>query len=277
MVREPQKIVFGEIDGVALSIWHYETHQIKKEKPIIYLHGGGFVYGDAKDLPQPYIDLFLDAGHDFIAIQYPLAPEVKLKEIIEKIIEGINWFLDNKSNNSAYILFGRSAGAYLAIRAANQILKKPTALFLFYGYHTITEASFNVPNRHYLQYAKITSSAIEKLKQPKPIFTGDKETRFAFYVYYRQTGNWISEVLHPNEKPATYSLSNEQLKQLPPAFVAASSQDPDVPFRISKKMASFIPNSHLEIVEAKEHDFDRTQVDIAIPVYQKMIIWAKNI
>lgn len=275
MAREPQKMTYSEINGVPLSLWYYETHQSKKEKPIIYLHGGGFVYGEARDLPQPYIDLFLDTGHDFIAIEYPLAPEVKLKEIIEKIIAGIEWYLENNSDASHYILFGRSAGAYLALQATIQLTQKPASLFLFYGYHTILEASFNAPNRHYLQYAKINASTIEKLKQPKPIFTGDKETRFAFYIYYRQTGSWISEVLHHHEKPATYSLSNEQLKQLPPAFIAASSQDPDVPFRISKKMATFIPNSHLEMIESKEHDFDRTQINQAIPLYKKMITWEK--
>lgn len=276
MRKEPKKIIYDASDTVPFSLWHYETNHLKKEKPILYLHGGGLVSGDAQDLPESYIDIFLDAGHDFIAIEYPLAPEATLEKIIAHTIKAVNFFLGINSHYSSYILFGRSAGAYLALQVANGISHKPNVLFLFYGYHTLVEASFNVPNRHYLQYAKITTRTIEQIKKSTHPYKVNKENRFALYVHYRQTGTWIKDILHPSEQPKTYSLVAEQLQKLPPAFVVASSGDPDVPFKISKKIATLIPNSHLETVDSKEHDFDRTPTPLALSIYNKMTAWEKQ-
>lgn len=41
---------------------------------ILYLHGGGLLYGDRDDLPEPYRNLLLDAGYTLYCLDYPLAP-----------------------------------------------------------------------------------------------------------------------------------------------------------------------------------------------------------
>lgn len=271
--------IYDTIEGTDLHLHFYKSTKNRQEKVIIYIHGGGFVYGSAHDLPEPYILQITQAGYDLLLLEYPLAPEVKLGQILNSLESGVHWFikyalsrLDLKSTD--YILFGRSAGAYLSALLSHRLQVKPEALWLFYGYYSLQEAAFRVPSRHYLQYPRIEDAVAKQLKQSKILVEGPKETRFSLYIYYRQSGKWISDVLDKSEKPADYSLSREQLAELPPTFLAASTGDSDVPYRISKRMANSIPNTHLETIDSNEHDFDRTTTDsIGKNVYSKALEW----
>lgn len=275
----PITFPFSLIDGAPLQLCFYRAQQNRKNKTILYLHGGGLVYGSADDLPDEYLHLILEKGYDFATLQYPLSPEAKLNTIFEKILEGLEWFQENhqkkaQADTGDYILFGRSAGAYLALYAAHHMKIKPKALLLLYGYYSLQEASFRVPSRHYLAFPKLEEKVIRQLIQEKPLVDGPKETRFSLYIHYRQTGEWVKEMMPPNEKPSTYSLTLQDLQELPPAFISASLHDPDVPYSISKKMADNIPGSHLETIASNEHDFDRTTTQtLGKMTYQKMLAW----
>ncbi|AZP03486.1 alpha/beta hydrolase [Jeotgalibaca ciconiae] len=282
-MQNSRVVSYGSIEGVPIHLTLYLAETNRKNKTILYLHGGGFVYGTADDLPETYLKQLLEAGYDFVTLEYPLAPEVKLDVMIQKIIEGIDWFLLHYSdelslNSNEYILFGRSAGAYLSVQVTQRMRQKPQALLLLYGFHTLQEASFRVPSRHYLTFPKVEDRLVKGITKGKPVVNGLKETRFAIYIHYRQAGNWIKEILNSEDKPSNYTLSNSELSQLPPAFLAASNGDPDVPYRISKKMAETIPGAFLETIVSDEHDFDRTTTDaIGKEVYTKIIDWLENL
>lgn len=282
-MQNSRVVSYGSIEGVPIHLTLYRAETNRKNKTILYLHGGGFVYGTADDLPETYLKQLLEAGYDFGTLEYPLAPEVKLDVMIQKIKEGIEWFLlyysDELSlNSNEYILFGRSAGAYLSVQVTQRMKQKPQALLLLYGFHTLQEASFRVPSRHYLTFPKVEDRLVEGMIKGKPVVNGLKETRFGIYIHYRQAGNWIKEILSSEDKPSNYTLSNSELSQLPPAFLAASNRDPDVPYRISKKMAENIPGAFLETIVSDEHDFDRTTTDtIGKEVYTKIIDWLENL
>lgn len=279
MKKTYSSYIYDTIKGTDLHLHLYKSNHNRQEETIIYIHGGGFVYGSAHDLPDAYILQITQAGYDLILLEYPLAPEVKLGQILNSLESGVDWFithalskLDLKSTD--YILFGRSAGAYLSALLSHRLQVKPKALWLFYGYYSLQEAAFRVPSRHYLQYPKIEDAVAKQLMQPKVLVEGPKETRFSLYIYYRQSGKWIFDILEDSENPADYSLTKEQLTKLPPAFLAASIGDADVPYRISKRMANTIPGAHLETIDSNEHDFDRTTTDsIGKDIYFKALEW----
>ena len=110
--------IFHTTEKYQLEASLYQPTGTPLNQTIIYLHGGGLIWGSRFDLPEEYIQLFLSAGYHFLTLDYPLAPEVELPEIEAAIQTGINWFL-NPANQSLelksneFILFGRSAGAYL--------------------------------------------------------------------------------------------------------------------------------------------------------------------
>ena len=91
---------------------------------IVYLHGGGLLYGDRNDLPQHYIDMICDAGYTLICLDYPLAPEYALPQCIEAIegaLAELTQAVLPAHGCSRYVLFGRSSGAYLALLLAKRI------------------------------------------------------------------------------------------------------------------------------------------------------------
>lgn len=274
--------IFGRIASLELRALSWKATKNRKDQTILYFHGGGLVYGTVDDLPEVYRDMLLAEGYDLISLEYPLAPETRLDQIRNTIKEGLCWFQEEHTRTLSlasgdYILFGRSAGAYLALLACREAEVKPQALLLLYGYHSLQEASFRIPSRHYLQFPAVGEAVAQRLVQPIPVAEGTKEKRYALYVHYRQTGTWIKNILPPDARPADYSLTETDLAQCPPAFLAAATGDPDVPYRVSEKVARLIPGAELETVDSEEHDFDRVDtVDKGPAVYRNMLDWLER-
>ena len=61
---------------------------------ILYLHGGGLLYGERDDLPRPYVDLFLEHGYSLVCADYPLAPEAPLVTI-EASVDALWWWFSH--------------------------------------------------------------------------------------------------------------------------------------------------------------------------------------
>lgn len=278
---EAETIVFtiSSIQSVPIEGKLLRSKANRRGKTIIYLHGGGLLYGDKNDLPEQYLNLFLSAGYDFLAMDYPLAPEIKLPNILASIQEGLQWFQthavsDLSLESADYLLFGRSAGAYLAFLAASRSTAKPTAILSLYGYHTLREASFRIPSRHYLAYQRLVKADVERLLSPIPLVKGEKEQRFALYVYARQSGAWLSYLMDDIKEASNYSLKDAQLAALPPTYLAAATADPDVPYQLSKILSQKIPFAKLSSVDSDIHDFDRdTSNPLGLAVYHDIIVW----
>ena len=136
------------------------------------------------------------------------------------------------------------------------------------------------------------------------VTNGPKPLRYALYVYARQhPGAWLklmgleagpseagtaktdtAQSPEPGEagdgfsralrSPAHWSLSADDIAQLPPLFITASSGDEDVPLRISKTLARTAPRAKSSWVYYLPHDFDRDTSDPAgARVYEQAIGW----
>lgn len=90
---------------------------------ILYLHGGGWTFGTSDTQPDTYNLLSENTNYIVIAIDYPLAPDNSLKDIlceIDKVIdrcqssEGIE-ILKNRYFPTKIIMCGDSAGGHLTI------------------------------------------------------------------------------------------------------------------------------------------------------------------
>lgn len=89
------------------------------------------------------------------------------------------------------------------------------------------------------------------------VMSGPKATRFSLYVYARQQGTWMEMLgVAPDDEPAL-SLSSDDIAALPPTFIAASTDDQDVPFKTSKTLSRAAPNARMITAYYLEHDFDR--------------------
>ncbi len=58
---------------------------------IVYLHSGGLIFGTRDWLPAEQIEYWRSAGFSVVNLDYRLAPETKLADIVEDVRDGIRW------------------------------------------------------------------------------------------------------------------------------------------------------------------------------------------
>ena len=182
------------------------------------------VFGDRNDLPDAYREMLADAGYSLLTIDYPLAPEAQLPEITLCLHQALTWFKEESKNlfnlgSADYVLFGRSAGAYLAFllaaRSADPQLK---GLASFYGYYSLEDPSFRLPNAHYNTFPKVPAAYVQQQIRKKPLAVGAVTERFPLYLHARQTGKWVPLFLEDKSKTTAFNLTAEELQSLPPTF-----------------------------------------------------------
>lgn len=280
MELSPKNYPYNVYHSLTLNATFYKTFSTPKEQTIIYLHGGGLLYGQRDDLPEIYIHSFLEAGYHFLALDYPLAPEAPLCDIYKETKKGIQWFIKGYHstlgiNCSSFSLFGRSAGAYLAFLLTKDAeLPTPEKLISFYGYYSLEEKSFQEPNSFYKKYPIMPEKIIQKLIGKEPTAKGLMETRYALYLYARQTGKWLDFLQVTEENSTDFSLTKSDLQALPPTFIAQSKTDQDVPYQIGQMLQMSIPDSNFFTVNNLEHDFDRQpSVPEAKEAYRQLMSW----
>lgn len=291
-------IPFGSHTLRAVFSPHTGAHPGNTRGCILYLHGGGLVFGTSSDLPAVYENLFHTAGYDLIHLDYPLAPESPLTEILEAVHTSVTWLLNHPSacgyeTFPPYFLFGRSAGAFLALSEAKRLcrnmqknvrfadpsalLPHPSGILSFYGYHTFELPEFSRPNTTYKKLPAVSEETVRQLVTDHFITEGPMTIRYSIYIYGRQTGKW-PEFLGSAEEIQAHTLTEEDFALLPPGFFTASSGDQDVPFRESKQMAARIPGSRFFPVYYLEHDFDRdTSKKEGLQVYRAALEWMNTI
>jgi len=241
---------------------------------IVYIHGGGLMFGNANDLSQQYIDI-LTEQYDLVQLSYRLSPEVSLDCIIDDIFTS---FDDIKLlyPNTPIFTFGRSSGAYLSLLIARN--RDIDGVIDFYGYSRIDTEPFKIQNDYYAKIARsVNESMVKQLTSPTPIIQDQIAQRFLIYVYARGTGEWMNMINVTDYTDSKYNIASHELKTLPPVFIAHCIGDYDVPIEESEHIMNHVPNTTFERLSKNEHDFDRRPNDEAITVYHKVVAFLNAI
>lgn len=251
----------------------------KAKAVILYYHGGGLMYGSGRDLPEDYINAITQSGYHLVCMNYLLAPESPLSHILSSAYDGLLWVLEHRRDwlgdaCCPYVLFGRSAGAFLAVTLAHQLRQEgrgmPAALWLFYGYYHLNHPEFVGPSPHYQSFPRIPAELIPDFQSSAPRACAPVEDRYFLYVYARQQGMW-PQMLQAKEG---VGVPRGELSQLPPTFLTASTADQDVPYVFSQTMHVSMPGSVFYRVYGLEHDYDRDpQRPESQELYQKALEW----
>ncbi|MGB3366564.1 MAG: alpha/beta hydrolase [Acidaminobacteraceae bacterium] len=264
---------YKKVDNHSLKLDVYETNVLfsygKRSKIIVYIHGGGLILGSRKDVSTDKISLYNDAGYTFVSIDYRLAPLTKLRDIIYDAYDAITWVQNNlfkycsvDVDNIAVI--GSSAGGYLALMSG-LIEKKPKVIVSFYGYGDIIADWAIKASSFYLKDILITKEQAESFISNE-VVSNSSDERFLYYLYCRQSGNWISEISGYNTL-----MQKARLKKLSPFYnldenfpktlLIHGDKDNDVPFEESLKMAIRLNESgvfnELIRLNGEGHEFDK--------------------
>lgn len=262
------------------TISFQQGRNCRKNITLIYIHGGGLVFGHKEDFPSIYKNLFLNQGYDFLSLNYPLAPESSLPEILEDLTQTIESFFQNPKDygisSDDYIILGRSSGAFLGFRLIAQYLKNPPKAFIsMYGYDSLEYDTLQKKNPHYLTYPPGDPDLVTELDPTQKIYESSNEDRFLIYLYLRQQGLWGSSIEGSSKYPP---LSKEVLEDFPYTILVSSVYDPDVDYAISKSLSKKIKKSKMITVYEEGHDFDRdTDNNRGFQVYQEIIEWLEDL
>ena len=274
---------------------------------IIYVHGGGFLYGERDDLPRPYLDLMCAAGHTVLALDYPLAPECSLEACVDAVTCAVDHLVRTRLSElgcTRYVLFGRSAGAYLALAVGARLcggsagcgeacgvgrggarpdatglppIPAPSGILDFYGYHDLTAPFVWEPSGHYAAMPSVSADLVAHMADAPGsavVTSAPKATRYGLYLYARQTGRWGELLGLDAEAAQRLSLSPADIAVLPPVFLTASTGDNDVPFGQSKALARRAPDATMYTVYYLDHDFDRdTTRPEGRTAYERALAW----
>lgn len=234
---------------------------------VLYLHGGALLYGDRDDLPPGHIRRLCDAGFAVVTLDYPLAPAAAVEDILADVGASVGWYLGGRQalfgGQIPYFLWGRSAGAYLALMQLKRGLPEPPAGVLsYYGYGYLAGDWAAAPSAYYARYPRVSPVCLRVLS-PTVQTSAPLQSHFAAYVYLRQTGQ-MSRYIRGGGGTMGNSLRDFFPNgDTPPVFFAHAESDPDVPFREFQELVRRFAGCGRFTAPLSVHDFDS---DEASPV-----------
>jgi arylformamidase len=128
---------------------------IKQKRPgIIYLHGGGWAFGDKSEINNK-ADYFVPQGFAFISMNYRLRWDYNLFDQLEDVVDAISWVRKHADaygiDTSRIILMGNGAGAHLASLVATDarhLKRQGLSLSDVRAIVAIDSANYDIPRVH---------------------------------------------------------------------------------------------------------------------------------
>ena len=273
---------YREIDGHKILADVYRPQDAKVRPVIVWIHGGALITGN-RDLEKPeditrLLLAFAKAGgalimdnHDLenredvtrfllafakaegcavVSIDYRLAPETKLPDIISDIEEAFRWLASDGAKQfhldpRRIVVAGESAGGYLTLVTGYRVRPKPKALVALYGYGDLIGDWSSKPNPYpYYNLRKISREEAESQTDGTVISDSDerKGDGYSIYMYYRQNGLWpekVSDFAHSTiaAQIAPFEPIRNVTPDWPPTLLIHGTRDTDVPYEQSELMA----------------------------------------
>jgi acetyl esterase/lipase len=238
---------------------------------VVWIHGGALITGQRTGMRAEQRQRYLNAGYVVVAIDYRLAPETKLKGIIEDVQDAFKWVREKgpkqfKADPKRVAVVGHSAGGYLTLMSGFAVEPRPQALIAFYGYGDIDGDWYAKPDPFYRKTRPIVmKEEAYKAIGAKEIAEGNVKGRGEFYMYCRQNGLWPLLVAgHDRLKEPRafdrYCPIRNVTKEYPPTLLLHGDSDTDVPYEQSVAMAAELKKQGVahDLISIKNgpHGFD---------------------
>ncbi|MFN8224432.1 MAG: alpha/beta hydrolase [Gaiellales bacterium] len=267
---DSRSVVYKVADGCELVLDVYESPTAGPV--VVWLHGGALITGSRRSVREggqrALARMLAMAGFTQVAVDYRLAPETKLPEIVADVRDAWCWVV---ARFGAGALLGHSAGGYLSLLGGAVLEPRPRAIVSLYGYGDIAGPWYAEPDPFYRAQREIPAAearaavGVTPLSEPPP-----GADRWRFYVHCRQVGSWIREVAGEELAVDPAALGRYCPERLvdsgfPPTLLIHGTADTDVPYARSAEMAGSLAAAgvphELVTIDGGGHGFDHVVTD----------------
>lgn len=238
---------------------HLDIHRPDSEEQdrpaILWIHGGALINGSRNQRPKAF-SRYTALGYVVFSIDYRLAPETKLPEIIEDVHDALQWIRTRgpeiaRIDPTRVAAIGHSAGGYLTLQSGT-FDQPPSALVSFYGYGDIIGPWYSEPAPFYCTKPMVEETAARQHHDGSPVTRSeDRPGSSQFYLYCRQQGIWPNEI--GGRDPATdeafflpYCPERNVGPDYPPTLLLHGTDDTDVPYAQSVRMAESLDTAGID-------------------------------
>jgi len=274
--------IYKRVGQLGIRADSYRFQDRPKQPVIVWIHGGALINGQREPGGPPWLaQACKENGWVIVSLDYRLAPETKLPEIIADIEDAFRWIRTSgpelfQADPDRIAVVGGSAGGYLTLSSGYRVEPRPKALVSLWGYGDLIGPWYSEPSPHYT--SKLTAKEAEELLTYQPVSDSrDRQHAKAglFYQYCRQHGLWPKMVAgwdpHSEaDKFKPYMPVKNVTSAYPPTILIHGDKDTDVPVEQSRLMAAEMKKEGVEhwliTIAGAEHglaDGDRQEVKAA--------------
>jgi acetyl esterase/lipase len=264
----------------------YRSNRNVTQPVVVWIHGGALIMGSRSDVSGRVKQFALDRGYVLISIDYRLAPETQLPEIIQDVEDAFDWVRRDgpklfNIDPARMAVIGGSAGGYLTLTSGFRVKPRPTVLLSLWGYGDLIGNWYSTPSPHPRHHqSKLTRDEAYRQVSGPPISDARdrKGDGGAFYQYCRQTGTWPLAVSgwDPHNEPERfypYMPVKNVTADYPPTALIHGTNDTDVPYEQSTMMVEQfqqhgVPQKEMSVLGG-EHGLGGGDPKLIDTVYEK--------
>jgi acetyl esterase/lipase len=256
--RRPKTFVYKRVGNLEIQADVYRPAGDAVCPVLLWIHGGGLIVGDRGGVDQRLRTPFSKAGYAIVSIDYRLAPETKLPQIIEDLRDAYAWLHDQgpklfNVDTRRVAVAGASAGGYLTLMTGFCVKPRPAALVSLWGYGEIAGDWYTKPSEFYRTKSIVPKDAAWKGVSGSAVTTRARRDPGPgrFYLYCRQQGLWTTNVagIDPRTQDSAltpYCPVRNVTRDYPPTLLIHGTRDTDVPFEQSTEMDAELSRKGVE-------------------------------
>ncbi|HEY2253493.1 MAG TPA: alpha/beta hydrolase [Planctomycetaceae bacterium] len=254
-----ETFTYKQVGKLAIKADVYTIGERPSRPVLVWNHGGALIMGNREGIDQRLKQALLDKGYAVVSIDYRLAPETQLPEIIQDVEDAFRWIREKgpevfQADPARIAVSGGSAGGYLTLVTGYRVKPRPQALVAFWGYGDLVGPWYSEPSPHPRHHqSELTRDEAFRQVAGEPI--ADSRDRKGdgggFYQYCRQHGLWPKAVSgwdpkREAEKFFPFMPVKNVTPEYPPTLMIHGEEDTDVPHEESAMMAAELKKNKVE-------------------------------
>ena len=285
-------VAYRQVNGheILADVWRPATDQVCPV--IVWIHGGALIMGHREGIHPKVRELAEEKGYALVSIDYRLAPETKLPDLISDIEEAFRWLQGPGAKQfhldpRRIVVLGGSAGGYLTLVTGYRLEPKPKALVALYGYGSLVADWYSKPSPHPRHNPREIRREEAEQQSDGSVISDSRERKGnggSIYLHYRQNGIWPEQISGFSretiaEKIAEYEPLHNVTAEYPTTLLIHGTKDTDVPYAESQLMAEQLQRNKVPYIlipiDGGEHGFtggDPTQIEDAYATMREFVM-----